>query len=62
MPETPPPERVVVPAWIAYPKEDVFEVCGALAIAEVLLRRAGRRGSAERMAAVLELVEAGLAR
>ena len=47
---------------VTYRKEEVFEVCGALALAEVLLGRLGRTVEAARMAAVFDLVEAGLTR
>lgn len=55
------PAPVVMPAWVRYRKDDVFEVCCALALAEVLLAQTGHRAEAARMAAVFELVEAGLA-
>ena len=49
-------------AWVRYRKQDVFEICAALALAEAVLRRSGREPEAERMAAAFELAEAGLAR
>ncbi|MGH9109328.1 MAG: hypothetical protein ACRDY3_07690 [Acidimicrobiales bacterium] len=45
-----------------YPKDEVFEVGAALALAEALLDRLGHRPAASRMATALDLVEAGLAR
>ena len=49
-------------AWVRYRKQDVFEICAALALAEAVLRRSGREPEAARMAAAFELAEAGLAR
>jgi hypothetical protein len=49
-------------SWVSFEKEEVFEICGALALAEVLLARLGRQAEASRMATVFDLVEAGLAR
>ncbi|HEX3947922.1 MAG TPA: hypothetical protein VHW47_09455 [Acidimicrobiales bacterium] len=43
------------------PKEEIFEVCAALALAEVVLARLGRPVEAARMAAVFDLVEGRLA-
>jgi hypothetical protein len=48
--------------WVRYHKEEVFEICGALALAEVLLARLGREAEASRMATVFELVEGALGR
>ncbi len=56
------PQRLRIGSWVPYPKEEVFEICGALALAEVLLTRLGRQSEASRMAAVFDLVEAGLTR
>lgn len=56
------PQRLRLGSWVPYPKEEVFEICGALALAEVLLARLGRQAEASRMATVFDLVEAGLAR
>lgn len=55
------PEPVRLGAWVRYPKEEVFEICGALALAEVVLRRLGHEVEAARMAAVFDLAEGGLA-
>lgn len=57
----PVPQPVVLRPWVSYAKDDVVEVCGALALAEVLLRRLGHPEEAARMAAVFDVVEAGLA-
>ncbi len=57
-----PPAPVAIRPWVRYRKDDVFEVCGALALAETLLGRHGHREEAAHMAAVFELVEAGLTR
>jgi hypothetical protein len=46
---------------VVFAKDDVFEVCGALALAEAVLRRCGRPLEAARMGEVFSLVEAGLA-
>jgi hypothetical protein len=42
-------------------KDEVFEICGALALAESLLARLGRRRDAAYLAAVFEVVEGRLA-
>jgi hypothetical protein len=55
------PEPVRFDATVAYCKDDVFEICGALALAEAVLRRCGRPVEAARMGEVFSLVEAGLA-
>ena len=57
-----PPAPVAIRPWVRYPKDDVFEVCGALALAEALLDRYGHREEAAHMAAVFDVVEAGLTR
>lgn len=61
-----PPPVPIEPArlrpWVRYDKEEVFEICGALALAEVLLARLGREVEASRMAVVFDLVEGRLAR
>lgn len=56
------PQRLRIGSWVSFGKEEVFEICGALALAEVLLARLGRQAEASRMATVFDLVEAGLAR
>lgn len=47
--------------WARYAKDDVFEICGALASAEAALRRLGLREEAARVAGAFELAESGLA-
>lgn len=44
------------------PAEEIWEICGALALAESVLRSLGRDADAARMAVVFEAAEAGLAR
>ncbi len=60
---TPPgsPSPLQFHAHVVFAKEDVFEVCGALALAEAVLRRCGRPLEAARMGEVFSLAEAGLA-
>lgn len=48
--------------WVRYRKEEVYEICGALALAEAILARAGHPEDASRMAAVFALAEGGLTR
>jgi single-strand DNA-binding protein len=57
-----PPERVRLASWVRYRPDEVFEICGALAMAEAVLSRHGHELEAARMAAVFELAEGGLAR
>jgi len=54
--------RVRFPAWVAYPKEEVFAICTATARAEALLATLGLAAEAAQLAAVLELLELGLGR
>ena len=42
-------------------KEDVFEICAALALGESLLRRFGHDGEATRLAGAFDVVEGRLA-
>ncbi|HVX20219.1 MAG TPA: hypothetical protein VHB02_02615 [Acidimicrobiales bacterium] len=56
---SPPPARLR--PSVCYTKDEVIEVCGALALAEVVLARLGCRVEADRMAAVFDLVEGRLA-
>jgi len=42
-------------------KEEVFEICAALALAETLLGRLGRRAEAAHLAALFDVVEGRLA-
>jgi hypothetical protein len=58
----PPLAPVRIGAWVRYRKEEVFEACGALALAEVVLRRLGWDVEAAHMAEVFEVMEGGLAR
>lgn len=44
------------------PAEEIWEICGALALAESMLRRAGLAPEAAAMAATVERVEARFAR
>jgi len=59
-PNRPPTPAVLRPS-VRYAKDEVIEVCGALALAEVVLSRLGRPVEAARMAAVFDLVEGRLA-
>lgn len=43
--------------WVGYRKEEVWEVCAALALAESLLTRLDHPIEAARMAEVFEVVE-----
>jgi hypothetical protein len=45
---------------VRYAKEEVFEICGALAMAEVVLACLDRPVEAARMAVVFDLVEGRL--
>ncbi len=56
------PEQVRLGSWVHYRTDEVFEICGALALAEAVLARLGQEVEAARMATVFELVEGGLAR
>lgn len=47
---------------VHYAKEEVFEICGALALAEVVLSYLNRPVEAARMAVVFDLVEGRLVR
>jgi hypothetical protein len=55
------PVPVRFDATVMFRKDDVFEICGALALAEAVLRRCGRSLEAERMGDVFSLVESTLA-
>ena len=55
-------ERLSFPGRPSYAKEVVFDVCGAIDEGADALRRAGDVAAAERLAAALALVEAGLTR
>jgi hypothetical protein len=54
----PPPARFA--ARVAFLKNEVFEICGALALAESLLARLGLPGEAAYLATVFEVVEGRL--
>jgi hypothetical protein len=41
-------------------KDEVFDICGALALGESLLKRLGMRAEAAHLAAVFEVVEGRL--
>ncbi len=56
------PEQVRLGSLVHYRTDEVFEICGALALAEAVLARLGQEVEAARMATVFELVEGGLAR
>jgi hypothetical protein len=47
-------------ARIDFLKDEVFEICGALALAEALLNRLGRHDEAAHLATVFEIVEGRL--
>lgn len=55
------PEPLRLRRWVRYRRDEVYEICAALALAEVLLARAGRPEDASRMAAVFCMAEGGLA-
>lgn len=57
-PAHPTPARFV--ASIDFLKDEVFEICGALALCEALLIRAGLVAEARRVAAVFDVVESRL--
>jgi hypothetical protein len=52
-----PPAPAHFAARVDFLKDEVFEICGALALAESLLLRLGRSGEAAYLAAVFEVVE-----
>jgi hypothetical protein len=56
------PEQVRLGAWVRYRADEVFEICGALALAEAVLTRSGHPVEAARMATVFELAESALVR
>lgn len=56
------PQPLSIGPSVRYSKADAFEICGALALAESVLRSLGREADAARMAVVFEAAEAGLAR
>lgn len=50
-----------IPAWACYAKDEVFDLCDALARAERVLIEAGRVDEAARVAIAFDVLEAGLA-
>jgi hypothetical protein len=58
------PSSSATPACFAtrvdFLKDEVFEICGALALGESLLKRLGMEGEAAHLAAVFDVVEARL--
>ena len=56
------PQRLRIRPGVRYRREEVYEICAALALAEVLLARDGHGPEAARMAVVFGLAEAGLTR
>jgi hypothetical protein len=55
---SPPPARFA--ARVDFLKNEVFEICGALALAESLLARLGLPGEAAYLATVFDVVEGRL--
>ncbi len=55
------PDRTAFRAVVAFDKEEVFEICAALALGEALLGRFGQRNEAAHLAAVFEMAEGRLA-
>ncbi len=55
------PVRLRIGPWARYSKNDVFEICGALASAEMTFRLLGMPDEAARVAGAFELAESGLA-
>jgi hypothetical protein len=55
------PSPVRFATTVDFVKEDVFEICAALALGESLLRRLGHDRSATRLAGVFDVVESRLA-
>lgn len=56
------PQRLRIRPGVRYRREEVYEICAALALAEVLLARDGHGLEAARMGAAFSLAEAGLTR
>jgi len=61
-PSAQPAQPVRFAPRVLYEKAEVFEICAALALAEVLLARLGRQADAARMADVFEMAERALTR
>src|SRR5580704_5161105 len=55
------PSPVHFATTVDFVKEDVFEICAALALGESLLRRVGHDRGATRLAGVFDVVEGRLA-
>jgi hypothetical protein len=55
-----PPAAARFAAQVGFLKDEVFEICGALALAESLLVRLGRPGEAAYLATVFDVVEGRL--
>jgi hypothetical protein len=55
-----PPEAARFAARVDFLKDEVFEICGALALAESLLVRLGRPGEAAFLATIFDVVEGRL--
>jgi hypothetical protein len=55
-----PPSPAYFAARVAFLKEEVFEICGALALGESLLKHLGRPSEAAHLAAVFGVVEGRL--
>lgn len=56
------PAPLRIGSCVRFSKADAFEICGALALAESVLRALGRGIDADLVGAVFEVAEAGLAR
>ena len=59
-PGEPPPSATRFAARVDFLKNEVFEICGALALAESLLTRLGLPGEAAYLATVFDVVEGRL--
>jgi hypothetical protein len=55
-----PPSAARFAARVDFLKDEVFEICGALALAESVLVRLGRPGEAAYLATVFDVVEGRL--
>jgi len=55
------PVPLRIAPWARYAKAEVFEICGALALAEAALQRVGLGEEAARVADAFDLAESGLA-
>jgi hypothetical protein len=59
-PDEPPPAPARFAPRVDFLKDEVFEICGALALAESLLARLGLPGEAAYLAEVFDVVEGRL--